>query len=180
MLNSKQWSRSSALERFGSGPAVLQEALRKCPQRMWLYRRAPGSSSIHERIVLLADIEAQNYVLCRQFICAPRIAMTMYDPVTAVKKLCYWKQSARKALALIVRLREASHRLLSSLPSPVWAHSIDFSYEGTVTLETWLERQARYTEEQAEQIRETYVTWLSNNPPLRRAVVGSSSERALT
>ena len=67
------------LEAFGRGPALLSEALRKCPKKMWLYRPAADRWSIHEIILHLADSEAEAYVRCRQFIAQPGSPLLVYN-----------------------------------------------------------------------------------------------------
>lgn len=164
-------SRSSALDLFGSGPDLLLRALSQCPQKMWLARLTGRRLSIHERIVRLADTEAQNYVLCRQFICAPRSVASMYDSAACASRLGYCGQSARDALSLIRRLRGVSHELLCRIPSVIWAHAVEFPRKGAMTLETWLERRARDIPEQAEEIQQIHFVWRMNNPSRRRSPV---------
>ena len=66
-----QHSRQQNIELFGRGPALLADALRGCPKKMWLYRPAANRWSIHEIILHLADSEANCYVRSRQFIVEP-------------------------------------------------------------------------------------------------------------
>src|SRR5215469_1260779 len=41
MMQSQLQTRQRLIELFGRGPALLSDALRRCPKKMWLYRPAP-------------------------------------------------------------------------------------------------------------------------------------------
>jgi hypothetical protein len=166
----QNYARPRALELFGNGPVLLRETLRRCPQRMWLFRPTPRTFSIHEQILNLADIEAQNYVLCRHFICAPRSLALTYDLARGFRKLGYANQSARDALILTVRLRMATYQLLCKIPTFLWSHTIKISGEGAMTLETWLGRRAEQIPDQIEKIEQTRREWI-NRSPRRRGVM---------
>ena len=151
-------SRRSILDVFGNGPALLLEVLDICPKKMWLFRLG-NQPSIHETILYLADVEAQNYVRCRQFIPAHGSSMTMYDPSASVGRLGYGWQSATDAVELIVRLRRATYRVLLCIPGPVWANTMQCECRNVMTLEAWLSGEAGHMPRYIEHIRSTHAAW---------------------
>ncbi|HEV2489431.1 MAG TPA: DinB family protein [Candidatus Acidoferrales bacterium] len=161
--------RAKGLEAFGRGPAILAEALRKCPRKMWLYRPAQNLWSIHEIILHLADSEAEGYIRCRQFIAEPGSAAQVYDAATWASSLGYFHQSTKEALGLITRLRRMTHRILLYIPEPVWSHSVRHPKKGALTLDEWLEIQARHIPHHVEQIQQSHVAWAQTHPPRKPA-----------
>ncbi len=113
-------TRQQHIELFGRGPALLGDALRGCPKKMWMYRPTPDRWSIHEIILHLADSEANCYVRSRQFIVEPGSDSVEYSASSWASSLGYFHQSTRDAIALITRLRRMTHHLLRFLPDSVW------------------------------------------------------------
>lgn len=147
------------IDLFGRGPALLAEALRRCPKKMWLYRPAPHRWSIHEIILHLADGEAYAYVCCRQFIAEPGSGIAEYDAGTWAASLGYFHQSTREALGLISRLRKMTHQILRFVPDSVWSHTTQTPNKSTMTLERWLEIQANHIPHHIEQIQRNFEDW---------------------
>jgi DinB superfamily len=152
-------ARKEMLERFGRGPEVLSEALRKCPKQMWLYRTGDRSWTIHEIILHLADREAEGYLRCRQFIAEPGTGAQTLDAPKWATTLGYFHQSTRDALALIRRLRRMTYQILQYIPDPVWQHTVRDSQKGIITLDEWFELQTRHIPHHLEQIRQNYFEW---------------------
>lgn len=171
------------LEAFGRGPMLLSEALSRCPKKMWLYRPAQDRWSIHEIILHLADSEAESYVRCRQFIAQPGSAAMVYDASAWASTLGYFHQSTREALGLIVRLRRMTYQILRYIPDVVWEHTAHHPQKGTLTLEAWLELQARHIPHHVEQIRQNHSAWLKTHrqrkSATRSAVVLPAKETVL-
>lgn len=162
-------SRTKALDEFGRGPALLAEALRKCPRKMWLYRPSQDRWSIHEIILHLADSEAEGYIRCRQFIAEPGSAAQVYDAATWASSLGYFHQSTKEALGLITRLRRMTHRILRYIPEAVWSHSVRHPKKGMLTLDEWLEIQVGHIPHHVEQILQNHVLWFQTHPPRKPA-----------
>lgn len=162
-------TRAKELEVFGRGPVLLTEALRKCPRKMWLYRPSHDRWSIHEIILHLADSEAEGYIRCRQFIAEPGSAAQVYDAATWASSLGYFHQSTKEALGLISRLRRMTHRILLYIPEQVWSHSVRHPKKGSLSLEEWMQIQARHIPHHVEQIKQNYVLWAQTHPPRKPA-----------
>jgi DinB superfamily len=157
--------RNQVLGEFGRGPILLSEALRRCPKKMWMYRPKRDRWSIHEIILHLADSEADNYIRCRQFIAQPGSAVLEYDPSNWAKSLGYFHQSTKDALGLIARLRRMTYHILSFVPESVWTHTVRHPKAGILSLDEWVEVQARHIPHHILQIEQNYNCWLEKNPP---------------
>lgn len=167
--DNRELPRQRVLQLFARGPELLTEALHCCPRRMWLFRSESSRWSIHDIILLLADTEAQIYVECRQFVAEPGSHVSMYDAVSGASALGYFHQGTKDALKLLARLRMASYKFLCCIPNSVWTHTVRDGRHGIISLETWLNFQARYIPRQIEQIQQTYADWNSRVRPRRQA-----------
>lgn len=177
-------TRQQHIELFGRGPALLGDALRGCPKKMWMYRPTPDRWSIHEIILHLADSEANCYVRSRQFIVEPGSDSVEYSASSWASSLGYFHQSTRDAIALITRLRRMTHHLLRFLPDSVWYHTMKLPKDGRMILEQWIEKQASHIPHHAEQIRQNLAEWSKTHKPrkpaTRRLPGPSIKEPALT
>lgn len=165
----KRESRQIQLDSFGRAPHQLMTALRQFPKRMWLYKPSPERWSIHEIILHLADSEAHSYVCCRRFIAEPGSTVFRIDAPRWAGSLGYFHQSTREALEVVRRLRRMTHQLLMSVPEVVWLQTVEHPREGRISLERWLEHQARHIPHHVEQMRENFELWLRKHPPRRPA-----------
>lgn len=163
-------SRQQTVELFGRGPALLADALRRCPKKMWLYRPAPDRWSIHEIILHLADSEADAYIRSRQFIVEPGSGGTEHDASNWATSLGYFHQSTRDALGLILRLRKMTYQVLRFVPDSVWSHTMRLPKEGLVTLEQWVDRQSTHIPHHIEQILQNLEDWSKTHRQRKPAV----------
>lgn len=168
-------TRLQMIDLFGRGPALLEEALRRCPKKMWLYRPAPRRWSTHEIILHLADSEAYAYICCRQFIAEPGSGVAEYDAGAWAASLGYFHQSTREALGLISRLRKMTHQILRFVPETVWAHTTQVPNSGTITLDRWLEIQANHIPHHIEQIQHNFQDWSKTHKQRKPATRLSSA-----
>jgi hypothetical protein len=173
--------RRKMLESFGRAPALLSAILRQLPKKMWLYKPSPERWSIHEIILHLADSEASSYVRCRHLIAEPNVTVAEFDPARWAGNLGYFHQSTREALEITRRLRKMTYQLLVSVPEPVWSHLVEYPKEGSISLETWIERQERHIPHHMEQMRQNYGIWIGTHPPRKPATrSGGSSTPSAT
>ena len=175
--------RRQKLESFGRAPALLSNALRQFPKKMWLYKPAPERWSIHEIILHLADSEAEAYIRCRQFIAQPGSPALVYHASLWASSLGYFHQSTREALSLITRLRKMTHQILCYIPEPVWSHTAQHPKKGIMTLDGWLDTQISHIPHHIEQIQENHVAWARTHrqrkPAVRLVARGTGKEVAL-
>jgi hypothetical protein len=167
--------RRNKLESFGGAPALLAGALRQFPKKMWLYKPSPEKWSIHETILHLADSEASAYIRCRRFIAEPGSPVLQFDAARWAGSLGYFHQSTREAIEIIRRLRKMTYQLLSSLPEPVWANTVEHPNEGMLSLEDWVEMQEAHIPHHIEQMRRNHDLWLKANPPRKPATYSHKS-----
>lgn len=176
-------TRQQMVELFGRGPVLLNDTLRRCPKKMWLYRPAQSRWSIHEIILHLADSEAYGYICCRQFIAEPGSGIAEYDASAWAASLGYFHQSTREALSLVARLRHMTHQILRFVPDSVWAHTMLVPKKGTMTLDRWLELQANHIPHHIEQIGRNWDDWAKTHrqrkPATRLVSTGVSKEAIL-
>jgi hypothetical protein len=167
--------RRKMLESFGRAPALLSGVLRQLPKKMWLYKPSAERWSIHEIILHLADSEASSYVRCRHLIAEPGVAVAAFDPARWAGNLGYFHQSTREALEITRRLRKMTYQLLVAVPEPVWSHAVEYPKEGTISLESWIERQERHIPHHTEQMKQNYTTWIGSHPPRKPATRSGGS-----
>jgi DinB superfamily len=161
--------RRPILESFGRAPALLSTALGQLPKKMWLYKPSHDRWSIHEIILHLADSEASSYVRCRHLIAEPERLATEFDAGRWAGSLGYFHQSTREALEVIRRLRKMTYQLLIAVPDSVWSHIVEHPVEGTISLESWMDRQERHIPHHIDQMRSNYELWLKTHPPRKSA-----------
>jgi hypothetical protein len=161
--------RRQKLESFGRAPALLSAALSQFPKKMWLYRPSPDRWGIHEIILHLADSEATCYVRCRHFIAEPGSSVSQIDSARWAGSLGYFHQSTREALEIIRRLRRMTYHLLTTVPDPVWSHTVGHANKPDLRLEDWLDLQERHIPHHIEQMKQNYEAWIKTHPPRRPA-----------
>ena len=101
--------RRRVLESFGSAPATLEDALRRFPRKMWLYKASPDQPSIHDTVWYLADSEAMEYVACRRLIADPDSSAPGHDSAAWSRGLGYFYQDVKAALDIIRTLRRVTY-----------------------------------------------------------------------
>lgn len=151
--------RQRKIQSYGNAYQRLAEALQQFPVEMWQFRPAPDRWTIHETIIHITDSEANSFVRCRKAIAEPGAAVMGYDEPVWAKALDYHAQSTDEALELFKWLRRASYNLVKDLPDATWAHTIEHSENGTMTLEDWLGVYEDHIPAHIEQMRQVYLDW---------------------
>ena len=72
-----------------------------------------------------------------------------------------------------------THALLTTVPDPVWRHTIEHPREGEISLLRWVERQEAHIPKHIEQMVKNYEVWLKTNPR-RKAAIRADSNPSLT
>jgi hypothetical protein len=165
MLN----SRRRILDSFSYAPTALCASVREFPRRMWFFKPTATRRSIHEMVLHLADSEAVDYIFCRQVI-ATGCASGTPNVEPWMDKLGYFHQGTREALKIIHSLRNATSKLLHTVPEVCWAIVAIHPIYGELTFEDWLGRQERHIPDHIQQMRENYAIWSRQNPPRKRAM----------
>jgi hypothetical protein len=152
--------RQRQLETYASAYDELRSALERFPRSMWQYRPAPDQWTIHELIVHIADSEANSYVRCRRLIAEPGSVVMGYDETVWARVLDYHAQSTDEALELFRWLRGNSARLIAQQAEAVWAHTVEHSESGTMTMDDWLGIYTRHVTEHVAQMQGVYDAWV--------------------
>lgn len=147
---------------YGSAYDMLQKAIERYPREMWQYRPAPDDFTIHEILVHIADSEANSYVRCRRFIAEPGSVVLGYDEAGWARKLEYHAQPVEDAMGLFGRLRNSTFLLIRDLPQETWAHTVEHSENGTMTMDDWLEVYTSHVPEHIAQMERIYQAWLAS------------------
>jgi hypothetical protein len=152
--------RRRILESFRNGPTLLTAALRRFPRKMWVYKHASNSPSIHESVCRIADSEVIEYLHCRSLVANPDSATTGIDSISWSGRLGYFYQDIKEAMGIIRALRRFTYHFLENLPEDLWTHASDQH----ISLDQWLAiRESNYPE-QIRHMERIYYEWLESSP----------------
>ena len=152
--------RKQKIKSYGNAYARLTEAVSHFPREMWQYRPSPERWTIHEIIVHITDSEANSYIRCRRFIAEPGSSVLGYDESKWARELHYHAQSPEEALELFKWLRHKSYTLIQNLPASAWAHTVDHTENGIMTMDDWLDTYERHIPDHVRQMQAVYYDWL--------------------
>jgi hypothetical protein len=153
--------RQRKLQTYAGAYDELCEALARFPREMWQFRAAPDGWTIHETVLHITDSEANSFVRCRRLIAEPGSVVMGYDENVWVRALDYHAQSTEAALELFRWLRHNSHALVVAQPESVWAHTVEHSASGTMTMDDWLDTYTRHVTDHITQMQSVYAAWLA-------------------
>jgi hypothetical protein len=153
--------RKEKLDAYARAAAELDAALERFPREMWSFKPGPDRWSIHEVLLHLADSEANSYIRCRRLVAEPGSAVLAYDEERWTAELHYHDQDPEEAVELFRLLRGTTAKLLRRLPPAIWAHTIEHSESGTMTLDDWLAIYAAHIPAHIDQMQATHVAWLA-------------------
>jgi hypothetical protein len=161
MMRMKQHIRIELLQRYETGPILLEEALKGFPVTMWKFKPAANKWSIHEIVIHLADSEVQSYVRCRMIIAEPGTTIPNHDEHQWSVALSYATRDIAEALDAIRLVRRMNTKLLNSIAEPLWLNSCNHSLRGRITLDDWLATYAAHIPHHIEQMKRTNEAWAS-------------------
>jgi hypothetical protein len=148
-------SRGELLIRYAQGPALLHTALAKCPQDGLEYRPGPGTWSIQDIVLHLAESEVHGYLRGRTIIAEPGSAVCAYDQDLWAQSLDLSAQPLSEAVDLFRLLREIMARQLRALPEAAWDRFMVHPERGQVTLAAWLESYVGHLDTHLAQMERT-------------------------
>ena len=151
--------RTKMIEFYGGAYTLLSAALDTLPREMWQYRPDGQTWTIHEIIVHIADSEVNSYVRCRRLIAEPGSSVLGYDEMKWAAELDYHQQSPEDALELFKWLRHKSYTLIRSQPAAVWAHTVEHSEDGVITMDQWLRTYTQHIPDHIRQMQAVYESW---------------------
>ena len=159
-----QHERIKLIQRYESGPTLLEEALKRFPFEMWKFKPAPNKWSIHEIVIHLADSEIQSHVRCRMIIAEPGTVIPNHDEHQWSIALNYGISGVAEALDAVRLVRKMNAELLKSIAEPAWLNSCNHSIRGRITLEDWLDTYTAHIPHHIEQMERTHKAWTTRGP----------------
>jgi DinB superfamily len=157
--------RQKKIELYGRAYDILEKALRQFPRDMWTFKPSPDLWSIHEIVVHVTDSEANSFVRCRRLVAEPGSMVLGYDENAWARLLHYQEQSTEDALQLFRWLRLTSFKLIQALPESTWAHTVEHTENGTMTMDDWLDVYARHIPDHVAQMQGVYEQWKRQAKP---------------
>ena len=152
--------RNLLIDSYGQAHAILLEALREFPERMWQWKPAPDKWSVHEIIIHIADSEVNSYVRCRRFIAEPGSGVYGYDENKWAAKLNYHAQSTDEALELFRMLRKMSCDIIRKVDDATWqTATVDHSDNGLMHFEDWLKIYEEHVPVHIRQMKRNLAAW---------------------
>jgi hypothetical protein len=152
---------SELLHAYMTGPSDLRTAIESFPSKMWAFKPAANSWSIHEIVVHLADTEVQSHVRFRTVISEPSTTLPYYDEYRWSQALGYSRQGIPMSLRIISLMRECNHSLLTSIHHSLWLNSCIHAVRGPETLETLVRGYTSHIGQHIGQMRRCHDAWLS-------------------
>jgi hypothetical protein len=152
--------RDQNIELYGRGFELLSTALSPIPRPAWSFRPSPDAWSVHEVVVHLADSESMAALRARKIIVEPGTTLMGYDEAKWGSVLQYGEQSVDDALQIIRLVRQATYRLLKSIPEQTFRHAVTHPEQsGPYTLDTWLGIYARHIPDHIAQMEAAFKAW---------------------
>lgn len=111
-------TRALKIASYGAACQTLIDGLKAFPVEMWDFRDEHGCWSIRERLVHVADSEANSYIRCRRFIAEPGQPLMAYDENGWAASLGYEDRDPAESIELFRLLRQQTHDLIKPCPNP--------------------------------------------------------------
>ncbi|MCC6682582.1 MAG: DinB family protein [Phycisphaeraceae bacterium] len=133
---------SELIDRFEDGGLQLRGAIKTVSPDIAKLRSAPGTWSIHELVIHLADMDAIGIDRMKRVVAEERPALANADETAFIEKLHPHAQSMDEAAMLFDIGRRQWARVLRQLSDAEFQRSGLHSVDGAVTLERLLQRYA--------------------------------------
>jgi len=82
-----------------------------------------------------------------------------YDEMQWARELKYLEQKPGEAIQLFKWLRGNTYKLIKNLPEDVWAHTVNHSENGLMTMDDWLDVYDHHVPEHVAQMERIYEEW---------------------
>jgi hypothetical protein len=151
--------RLKRIETYGKANTLLSRAVKKFPRKMWKWRGQNDPWTIQEIIIHITDSEANSFIRCRRLIAEPGKDVLGYDEMQWARELHYVDQNPADALQLFKWLRSNTYKLIKNLPAEIWAHTVNHSENGLMTMDDWLDVYERHVPEHVAQMERIYQEW---------------------
>ena len=144
--------RRELLERYRTGTADLDDALRDITDAELDRPQAQGEWTARQVVHHLADGEAMSYTRLRRLVADDQPVIQGYDEPVFARRLHY-DRPIGSALAVVSAVREASVDLMAAMTPDDWAKVGTHSEIGAYSVDLWLSIYAEHVHDHADQIR---------------------------
>ena len=151
--------RSSYLDRYEAGPALLRRAWSEVPAEARQWRPAADKWSAHEVVVHCADSEAYGHTRIRLVLAEAEPLVVGYDENVWARTFDYHAHDVELAFRTIEAVRANTAACLRRLPEAAWGRTGRHSHSGVYTDADWLRIYAEHLEVHAAQVRRNIVAW---------------------
>ena len=145
---------SSLIDQYDAAGPALRPAIAGLSREDLLAHPVPGTWSIQEVVIHLADSDGIGIDRMKRMIAEERPLLIGYDETKFAQRLCYADQSAADAVELFDLNRRQFARVLRQLPRDAWARPGVHSERGLVTLGGALPHYVHHFEHHLKFIRE--------------------------
>lgn len=151
--------RSSYLDRYEAGPALLRRAWSEVPAEARQWRPAADKWSAHEVVVHCADSEAYGHTRIRLVLAEAEPLVVGYDENVWARTFDYHAHDVELAFRTIEAVRANTAACLRRLPEAAWGRTGRHSHSGVYTDADWLRIYAEHLEVHAAQVRRNLAAW---------------------
>jgi len=153
--------RDNKIEEYGRGYDLLVAALAGIPLEARSFKPSAGDWSVNEIIVHMGDSESMAALRLRKLIVEPGTTLMGYEEARWADALNYQGQNPDDSLQIIRLARQTTYRLLKSLPTEAFSHSVMHpEYSEPYTFEKWLSIYARHIPDHVEQMKKAHEAWM--------------------
>lgn len=156
--------RPALLAEFGQGFHNFCAVLAGIPRAAWGWKPSPREWSINEVLVHEADSEANCYIRIGTCIAEPGSPVRGYTQDVWAALFTPQHRDPLQALHLFGQLRALGYERLRQAPPEAWAHTVEHSENGTMTLHDILVSYTRHSH--IGQIRRIHGQWLAAGQPV--------------
>jgi hypothetical protein len=151
--------RTTLIDRYERGPALLKAALAKILPEALQWRPAPGKWSAHEVIVHCADSESNAHGRIRYLLAEEKPVIQGYDQARWAQQLDYHDLPMAPALATVEAVRANTVPLLRRTSDAAWARTGTHTESGTYGALDWLRSYAEHLEIHTRQLERNLAAW---------------------
>src|SRR5215510_11172704 len=157
--------RADRIARYAKGPARLEEAWAKVPEKARQWRPGPGKWSAHEIVCHCADSETNAALRIRYLLAEKDPVIMGYDQDEWARQFDYHQHPVDPALQTVAAVRANTAALIERLPETAWSREGRHSESGRYSAETWLDIYADHLEKHSGQIERTLAAWEAAGKP---------------
>ncbi len=150
-------NRDEHIERYRTGTADLEDALRGITEEELDSPQADGEWTARQVVHHLADGEAMSYTRLRPLVADDQPVIQGYDEPLFARRLHY-DRPIGTSMAVTAAVREASLDLMAAMTPEDWSKSGTHSEHPSYSVDFWLEIYAEHVHEHADQIRRARAT----------------------